>query len=317
MSLLSPRSMTLALALALGLAPIAKADPETAFTRFKDGAKENHGALQIAQATYKKAGSDVEIVLYGVVHIADKAYFDLVQKDLDAYDCVLWEGVKPGKKKDKPDEGMINIGEMQKAMCELMSLTFQKDGINYDRDHFVWADMDMDQLDEAFGADAEKGLPGANMFNSEMMKSMGPMMKMGLQFAKFLFKSNPEMQNNMKRMFAQQLAGAGTGGAMPGMDPKFQEVILVKRNEVVMKFLDEQLAKTDKGSIAIFYGAAHMPDFHERLAKMGYKQVSKSWKSAWTIGDGVADEGRTETPAKPAKPVKPARPGKSGEKRWF
>jgi len=141
----------LMLALVLGFSSQALAQDAKAFTRFKEATEDKAGALQIAQATYKKEGSDVEIVLYGVVHIAETEYYKAVQKDLDAYEVVLWEGVKPGKKKTKPDEGMINIGELQKAMCEMLGLTFQKDGINYKRDNFVWADMDMDQLQEAFG----------------------------------------------------------------------------------------------------------------------------------------------------------------------
>jgi hypothetical protein len=299
-----------ALALTLGLATPGFAQDTAGFTRFKDGEKEGAGALQIAQATYRNPKTNVEIVLYGVVHIADKAYYEAVQKDLDKYDIVLWEGVKPGKKKAKPDKSMAGIGEMQKMMCEMLGLTFQKDGINYKRDHFVWADMDMDQLNEAFGGDASKGLGG--MMNPEMMKQLGPLLKMGKPLLKFLFKSNPAMRDRMKMQFAQQLSGAGEGGAMPGMDPKFQEVILIKRNEVVMKFLAKQLKITKKGSIAIFYGAAHMPDFEKRLAKMGYTQVSKEWKSAWAVGAGASKGEATPAPAPKAQP----RP-QTGKKRWF
>ena len=299
-----------ALALSLGLATSASAQEATAFTRFKAGDKENTGALQIAQATYKNPNTGVEIILYGVVHIADKAYYKAVQKDLDSYDVVLWEGVKPGKKKVKPDESMAGIGEMQKMMCEMLGLTFQKDGISYKGDNLVWADMDMDQLQEAFGGDASKGLGG--MMNPGMMKQLGPLLKMGKPLLKFLFKSNPAMRSRMKMQFAQQLAGAGNGGEMPGMDKKFQEVILIKRNEVVMKFLKKQLKTTKKGSIAIFYGAAHMPDFEKRLAKLGYTKVSKEWKSAWAIGGGAAEGEATPAPAPKAQP----RP-KTGKKRWF
>jgi hypothetical protein len=312
--LTSKKLMTVfsALALSLGLATPSFAGDETAFTRFKTGGKEGSGALQIAQATYRNPKTGVDIVLYGVVHIADKAYYKAVDKELGTYDAVLWEGVKPGKKKVKPDESMAGIGEMQKIMCELLDLTFQKDGINYKgRNNFVWADMNMDQLQEAFGDDAQKGLGG--MMSPGMMKQLGPLLKMGAPLIKFLLKSNPTMRSKMKLQFAQQLANAGNGGQMPGMGEKFQEVILIKRNEVVMKFLKKQLKITKKGSIAIFYGAAHMPDFHERLAKMGYTQVKKEWKDAWQVGAGASSSDEKSPAPAPKSTPRP----KTSKKRWF
>lgn len=297
-----------ALALCLGLAPVLEA--QDGYTRFKQGKTDKDAALQIAQATFEKPGSDVKIVLYGVVHIADKAYYSAVQKDLDAYDVVLWEGVKPGKRKVKPDESLKNLGEMQKMLCEILGLTFQKDGINYKRDNFVWADMDSDQLQDAFGKDANKAQPGAGMFNQDMLKNMGPMLKMGAQFMKFLFKSQPQMRSKMKMQFAQQLSNAGSGAKMPGMSDDFQRVILVERNKVVMKFLKKQMKTTKKGSIAIFYGAAHMPDLAKRLNKMGFKETDRSWKTAWKIGKGASAKGgsrpKTQSPKKSGK-----------KKRWF
>src|SRR5690606_38591184 len=118
-------SMLAIFGLAIGLTVPSYGDDATAFTRFKDSADEGSGALQIAQASYRHPKKDVEIVLYGVVHIADKAYFEAVQKDLDNYTIVLWEGVKPGKKPMK-DNGPGGIGEMQQVLCDVLGLTFQK-----------------------------------------------------------------------------------------------------------------------------------------------------------------------------------------------
>lgn len=282
------------LALSLGIAGPGSAD-EIEFIRFKKGSEVNSGALQIAQASYKNPKTKVEIILYGVVHIADKDYYKAIQKDLDSYTAVLWEGIKPGKKKVKPGGMTINVGEIQKLMCDILGLTFQKDGINYKRDNFVWADMTMDQLQKALGNEpsqtpspAPEQSPG--MINPKMLKQLKPILEMGRPFIKLIFESFPEFQKTIKVQFAQQLASTGKGGPMPGMNKKFMQVILIERNKLVMEFLKKQFLVTKKGTIAIFYGAAHMPDFHSRLGKIGYKQVKKEWKSAWKIGSGTKSE---------------------------
>lgn len=300
------------IAIMLGLSTFAAANDAVQFTRFVPGKTATSGQLQIAQATYRNPKTGVEIVLYGVVHIADKTYFQAIQKDLDAYDVVLWEGVKPGKNAPKTNN-MSGIGGMQKMMCDLLGLTFQKDGIDYKRDHFVWADMDMDQFQKSLGQGSEGGQPGMpGMFNNDMMKNMGPMMKMGAQFAKNLFKSNPAMREQMKFRFAQQLANAGVGDNIPGMSPEMKRVILDERNAVVMKVLEQQLVKRQDGSIAIFYGAAHMPDFHERLAKLGFNQVSKSWKTAWNIGAPTEAQ-----PTIPGETDEAPKAAPKSKRRWF
>src|SRR5271170_3967219 len=67
---------------------------ETKFTRYVDSDDDDVGAkLEVAFATYTSKTSDVKIILYGAVHIADKAYYKKVNDDLASYDCVLFEGV--------------------------------------------------------------------------------------------------------------------------------------------------------------------------------------------------------------------------------
>jgi hypothetical protein len=88
-------SLFATLALLLGLAPVASAAPES-YVRFEK-AGPNDAAMQTAVAHFSHPEKNVEIVLYGVVHIADMDYYARVQKDLDSYDVVLFEGVAPGR----------------------------------------------------------------------------------------------------------------------------------------------------------------------------------------------------------------------------
>ncbi len=271
----------LALLLALFLAPSVFADD---FVRFADGATSADGALQTAWAVYTHPDSDVDIVLYGVVHIADAAYYERVQAHLDSHDIVLFEGVSPTEGIE-PDETMKMIGKMQTVMGELLGLQFQKDGIDYTRTNLVHADMTQGELLEAVDGDMSKLFPMAGLLENGALKQILPMLENGLGFLKPMMDSQPEMRDGLKRQMAGQLSGTDMG-AMGGA---MQEVLIEARNEVAMEVLHETLKTTSSGTVSLFYGAAHMPDFEKRLAAMGYSLSEKHWMSAWSIGAGVAD----------------------------
>jgi hypothetical protein len=49
-----------------------------------------------------------------------------------------------------------------------------------------------------------------------------------------------------------------------------------------MNVLADTIAKGKK-KISVFYGAAHMPDFADRLGAMGFKPVATEWRQAWDL----------------------------------
>ncbi len=254
---------------------------ETKFSRFSESDDEEVGTrLETAYATYTKAGSDVKVILYGAIHIADKAYYAKVNDDLASYDVVLFEGVSPSKDA-KPDENMETVGEMQTTMGKALGLTFQKDGIDYKggiQKNFVHADMTQDELLKATDGDLSKALPGAGMLDGNMMKMLKPMMGM----LKSMGKLPKQIRDPLKLQMAKQLADADMESMPGGKDAV--KILIKERNKVALKVLDEQLEKRKSGTIAIFYGAAHMKDFDERLVKNGWTQKDVGWNVAWQIG---------------------------------
>jgi hypothetical protein len=235
-------------------------------------------------AHFRAPDKDVEIVLYGVVHIADGEYYARVQQDLDSYGVVLWEGVAPGK--EAPTDADKGLGELQGAMGEMLGLTFQKDGIDYTRKNLVHADMNMDQ----------------------------PFLKMIASLGKALMQGNPAMQNQLKMQMGRQLGSADSNQLAQGLGKKAADVILYERNKVALDVLKKQLETTKDGTIAIFYGAAHMPDLEAKLGEMGFARTSKRWMTAWKIGEGMGEDeaaapgAPTQTPAPTPQPKGP---------RWF
>jgi hypothetical protein len=316
----SMTTIAAAIALTLGAGSAALANDAEAYVRYQaDTNNPQNAALQTAVAHFSNpAHPGVDLILYGVVHIADASYYARVQKDLDRCTTVLYEGVSPGKNY-KPTKEDKSLGNMQKAMGSLLGLTFQKDGINYKAKNLVHADMTIDELKRRLGGKSINPLGG--MMSKEQMAQMGPMMKMIGRFGKMFMEQMPGMQNRFKNMMAQRLSNPEAG--MQQLGGNFGKVILHDRNDVVMKVLAQQLPKTKKGSIAIFYGAAHHPDFQKRLAKLGWTMTNKRWMTAWRIGEGLSSDPKVETPTQrptprteTERPEAPA-PTTKSRQRWF
>ena len=60
------------------------------------------------------------------------------------------------------------------------------------------------------------------------------------------------------------------------------QVLLETRNDRALRVLRDRLKLADR-HLAIFYGAAHMPDFDAKLKREGWKPVSTTWLDAWKL----------------------------------
>jgi len=257
--------------------------------KYKQGQNpQQDGELQIAVTEYigtSPATSKTRIILYGVVHVADMKYYHAIQRDLDSYDAVLYEGIKQGA---QPNKGTKSLNIIQKLMGDVLGLTFQKDGINYRRRHFVHADVTAARLKKQM-----KGKPISPLerfLTPNMLKQFGPMLQMASKFIKMFMESNPALQDSLKIRMAQQLATADVNAQLP---PHMKKAILDDRNALVQRVLTRHLRTHPKHrTIAIFYGAAHMPDFELRLKRMGFKFHSQRWMSAWKMGRGALKQVR-------------------------
>ena len=80
-------------------------------------------------------------------------------------------------------------------------------------------------------------------------------------------------------------------------------MILTDRNKVALQVLRKQL-KGGKKNLAIFYGAAHLPDMEKRMIeKMGFERKGARWVAAWNLPE------RKKLPAhKSIKPQSPSVP---------
>ena len=102
----------------------------------------------------------------------------------------------------------------------------------------------------------------------------------------------------MKRMMANQFSDSGV--MEMGMGATLNQLLVVDRNAAALKVMQEEMDKGKK-KIAIFYGAAHMPDFEKHLvADFGMKKSKQVWIDAWDLtkagSKAAKQDGTTKMP---------------------
>lgn len=291
------------------------------FIRYRQGATQQDGELQISVTQFADINSNT-VTLYGVVHMADERYYQQVQRDLDTFDSVLYEGVgpQPGQKAPRrAPPGSIDIGTLQRLMSGGLGFQFQKEGIDYSRPNLVHADMSMEELQRALGGKSinplEQYLPRKDGGSSFDLSKVKPLIEQGGEVLSQLAEQIPEikqvldrLQDQLKLQMAQQLANSDMSTML---DPKMYQAIVVERNKVVIQTLQRELRQhPNKKNLAIFYGAAHNPDLRQRLVQLGFKETNKRWMSAWRIGQGVPQNSKL-APGQPRENFKRKEPSKS------
>lgn len=178
---------------------------------------------------------------------------------------------KPISKKEK--EGGDGI---QVKLARALGLQFQLAALDYDRPHWRNSDITVERLEERF---EEAGVDGSMLLGMLDGSSFGSKL-MGLLLG--FIEGSPQLSTQVKIMVAEMLShgdalGAGQLGAL-------MDVLIKDRNKIVMADLARELeAKPARTSIAVFYGAGHLPDMDERLRAMGFAPADTRWLKAIAI----------------------------------
>ncbi len=290
----------------LAAADVAKVevDPDApgkdAFLRYtKEGARPG---LQAAVLHYVKPGA-ARVDLVGAVHAADAAYFKETQRWLDRVDVVLYEMVKPKDaapwaREADPKQPESAVTGFQKALARIFDLTFQLEQIDYRRANFVHADMTAEEFLAIGGGDLTKEVGG-------VLAQVKPMLAMAEAFMRPPADASPErrasaerMRSTVKEALGRMLGSMGAKAATLLGGAEGGSLLIDKRDEVVMRRLDE--LPPGLHSVAIFYGAAHLSDLEKRLVERGYVRAGGRWVTAWDFSPPA------EAPARAAAKDAPA-----------
>jgi hypothetical protein len=276
----------LVLACLIPILPAAGA--ESRFIRLQRNENRQPVALQTVVAKYIPAGGEksVEIDLVAVVHIGEKTYYERLNKEFEKYDSVLYELVAPegskppkdGKKSDNP------VAMLQQGIKLFLGLEHQLEVVDYQKANFIHADLSPEGMKKAMkerGDDETTIVLGviADFLRKQNLDAGKPQSEApDISLTDLL---NPI---KFKRIMAQQFEDAGGEVSLGGT---INRLLVEDRNKACIKVLQQQLT-AGKKKIAIFYGAAHMPDFDKRLKEdFGMKRTESEWITAWNLaGDG-------------------------------
>ncbi|MFQ5734904.1 MAG: hypothetical protein ACE5KM_23460 [Planctomycetaceae bacterium] len=259
----------------------------TRFLRVLRNAKKQPKSLETAIVKYVPANGKktLEVALIGAVHVGDKAYYQKLNTAFETYDVVLYELVAPRGTRIKKNER--NNSTFARIIKNVLELDSQIQQIDYTKKNFVHADLSFAEMAKAM---KKRGHTGFSLFASvfaDMMKQQNKRMQAAnkggkplpeISLATLLF--DPNRAIKLKRIMAEEFAGAN---AAAGLGGTLNSLLIDDRNKACIKVLDAQV-KRGKKRIAIFYGAAHMPDFETRLLKeFGLKRTSVEWVQAWDL----------------------------------
>lgn len=268
--------------------PAATHAASSDFLRFVDHGKLG-GKLETADVVYRNAAG-ARVSLVSAVHIGEKDYYQGLNKAFADYDAVLYELVKqkdaPVPQPVQPGEGPRKsdhaIAQFQRILNEALGLEYQLDQIDYTRANFVHADLDAETFQKM---QAERGENFATIMLRSMMQAMSrppnaaeaPEQMLGDLIGMV---TRPDAERQMRLLMARQL-GRMEEQAL-GLDGPNGSVIITERNKAALLVMDATI-KAGKKNIAIFYGAAHMPDMAKRLSERGFNKVETHWRTAWDV----------------------------------
>jgi hypothetical protein len=288
--LIGSRAPRLAVVYLLAICSIASAadrDDAHQFLRIDRDAKKNLTSLQTAIVRYQrpqeKVDSSAFVDLIGVVHIGEKTYFEDLNRIFGDYDAVLYELVAPvGENIPEPGHRSGHpVGVMQIAMKNILELEFQLDRIDYRRPQLVHADLSPDEFSKSMAARNESlsKLFFRLMGQGLAQQSKDPARTNDVAVFSALFSKNRSIE--LKRTMALQFEEMEIAASV--LDGPEGSAIITDRNKRALEVLSEQM-KAGKKKLAIFYGAAHLPDFNRRLrADLGMVPTSTRWLVAWDL----------------------------------
>lgn len=240
------------------------------------------------------AGAEISVALVGAIHIAEPSYYEQLNEEFGNYDVVLYELVAPQGTKVPRGGGARGghpISMLQGGMQQMLGLASQLEEVDYQRDHFVHADMTPEQMAETM---RDRGEDFLTMFMQMMGRSLAEQSRRQAQAQ--LNGEPTESGGDMELMMAL-LSGNRNGRLKHLLAEQFEDIdgslsllegpngstLISERNKVALDVLRDQLDAGQR-NIAIFYGAGHLPDMYERLVDdFQFTLGEIEWVPAWDL----------------------------------
>jgi hypothetical protein len=269
------------------------ADPAPEFLRLVRDDDGEPVSLDTAVVEYRRPaaaadrGRPLQVDLVAAVHVGGADYYRTLDRLFADYDVVLYELVAPPNarvpKAGRKPAGAI--GTAQQGLKNALGLEFQLEQVDYGAENFVHADLSPNEFDAAM---KKRGESWFSMFTKLMRESMaraerqapGGEVGFGDLFG-ILFGSGIDRQVRLRRLMAEQFTDMEVLTSAFGGEEG--STLITDRNAACIRVLHDEVERGGR-RIAIFYGAAHMPDFDERLRKeFDLQPAEPEWLEAWDL----------------------------------
>jgi len=281
--------MKILTALIISIIVCSCASPETELKKkplktksytFYNGSKETKGNLYIKIQDFVHPKTKKKVSLIGMIHIADRDFYQAIQKEIDQADIVLTEGVGGGSTSPVLDLSTTYLFSTTSHLNALLGLSSQH--LLKDQGNWQNADMSLSQMSRgALLSDKLSMLgliPAAAFFEPTLL--IGDIASKGARLCglrhsyqsslrHFIFKGDDE----------EEIGESGD-----------KELILGRRNDWLMQEFDEVIVKDEIKELVMPWGAAHCPELELMLLKRGFEKEECRWQRAITIKDLKSDD---------------------------
>lgn len=179
----------------------------------------------------------------------------------------------------------LNDDNLQSQLADALGLEFQLEALDYSPANWRCSDMAMDEVSRRLAA---RGLDfdvlGGTLAGSSFPAKVVGILLRFIRFADSLVEG--AIADTFKIMMIEMLSDESIiEGSMQQFGQGFGEVIINERNQVVIDDLKSLLEREPKvKSIAVLYGAGHMPDLAERLREqLAYEPAGERWLRAISV----------------------------------
>lgn len=257
---------------------------QLSFVRYQ---RSEPAQLETAIVTYRgPEGQTLDLI--SVVHIAERDYYQELNRRLKDYDAVLYELILPESMAGRPLPASMNqkggLSSVQSLLGNSLGLATQLSVIDYSPTHFVHADLTQEALARSMAANQESLF---SIFGKILTDSQGNDRPINLGvsdqelaqldlWAVMAGRPQPRDRKTLKKLMATALT-------QPEGLSALQDTTLLKgRNQTALEVLQRELQRGHR-RLALLYGAAHMPDFDSQLRRLGWHKTQTEWMKAWSI----------------------------------
>lgn len=246
-----------------------------------------------------KAGveREVSVDLVGAIHLAEKSYYDSINAEFKQYETVVFElisakGVDPKvsiraerESQSSPSFSPLNIVSLsQMYMSRALGLVYQIDGVDYLADNLRRGDMDAEDFIIQLFTNGD----ALNFVSDAFFSSFFPGEDATFESWAIALLVSKDRRLTLRRLMAMELLRSALDeidDASKKINAGGKENVLIQlRNKEAMKVAVSEL-NAGKTKIAIFYGAAHLPDLERRLENELHltRDPNTRWFPAWNM----------------------------------